>query len=312
MTFRQLEIFLLIVRLGTVSAAANKLGITQSGASKTLAELESNVGFTLFFRSGRGIELTQQGRQFYTHVEKQFKGKDALEEAVSQIRSGVMRRIRLACLHTLSTAVLPKALEQFLAVFPDTSIHIETLNYTESITMLKERRVDAMLSFQMPKLDGITVSTMAETQRVFAVRAEHPLSQLSVITPDDLDGFEVLGQIPNHLAAVGQEEVFTQRESLLDMHHKRIWCHTSTTRYAMVAAGVAVTIAEPFAAPLFKAQGVVTRPFEPVLPISYGFAAYSDIWESPEIMCMRHALQNAFKRFAEQENLPMTCPDLDS
>jgi|GEM_PF-2554830 len=306
MTFRQLEVFLAVVRLGTVSTAADYLGITQSGASRMISELENNVGFALFHRAGRGLEITQQGRSFHQQVERYFDGMDALNDAVRMIRSGIIRILRIACLPTLSTSVLPKAVKKLRDEFPDIAIEIETVDYAVGISLLKNRRVDIMVSFLMDEIDGVTVSKLAETCCVLATREDHPLAKKNVVTIADLQDTEVLGQIPNQVIVPGQDPTSEMRENLLSDNSKNIWCHTSSTRYAMVATGLAPSVAEPFASPLFRSQGVVVRKFEPPLPLKYGFAAYSDIWDSPEVQVFKTALQEEFRAFSRHENIEIT------
>ncbi len=309
MTFRQLEVFLAVVRLGTVSMAAESLGITQSGASRMISDLEGNVGFPLFHRAGRGLEITQQGRSFHQQVERYFDGMDALNDAVRLIRSGIMRIIRIACLPTLSTAILPGAIKALRDEFPDMAVEIETVDYAAGLSLLKNRRVDVMISFLMDEIDGVTVSNLVETRCVLAAREDHPLAAQEVVTAEDLLGVELLGQIPSQVLVPGQNKTANLRDDLFAKNSKHIWCHTSSTRYALVATGSAVSIAEPFASPLFRSQGVIVRKFEPKMPLHYGFAALSDILDSPEVALFQTALRNEFKAFSEREQIEMTVFD---
>ncbi len=267
-----------------------------------ISELENNVGFALFFRSARGVELTAQGRAFYEQVERHFAGVDALKDAVRLIRSGINRRLRLACLPTLSTAILPGAIRKLHAERPDIAIEIETATYNESLSLLKSRRVDALLSFLLPELDGIQTLKLAEAAYVFAAFKGHPLTEKKKVTSDDLKGYEVLGLIPNPAADRGMDRAETVREKHMSDVNKRIWCQTSATRYSLVAAGLAISVAEPFAAPLFRPMGVVVRELVPRVTLQYGFSAHSDIWDAPEIALFRKVLAEELQEFAEHEN----------
>lgn len=295
--------------MGTVSAAADSMGVTQSGASRIISELENNVGFSLFFRSGRGIELTAQGRAFYTHVERHFVGLGALKEAVREIRSGINRRLRLACLPTLSVSILPGIVRRLHDVQPNIAIEIETASYNEGLSMLKSRRVDAVLSFLLPELDGIRTTKVAEAPYVFAAKNDHPLAARDVVYAEDLKGVEVLGLIPNQAADRGLDDAETVREKLLASTDKRIWCHTSATRYALVAAGLAVSVAEPFAAPLFRPMGVVVKRLEPRVTLQYGLSVQSDLWDAPEISALRQAVAEELREFANRENADIVTTD---
>lgn len=65
---RQIEIFAAIMKSGTVSRAAELLGVTQPGVSRTISELERSLGFSLFDRVRNRIIATPEGRIFYAQV----------------------------------------------------------------------------------------------------------------------------------------------------------------------------------------------------------------------------------------------------
>ncbi|MEY1557914.1 LysR family transcriptional regulator [Yoonia sp. R2331] len=303
MTFRQLELFLLIVRLGTISAAAKSLGVTQSGASRLLSELEKNTGFDLFFRSAAGIELTEQGRAFHAQVERQFSGMDSLKEAVRSIREGLNQRLRIACLPTLATAILPGAITRFHDKRPEMGIEIETTSYSSALDLLAKRRVDIAFTFLMPELNGTAVEMIADAAYVFALNENHPLTSKTEISSQDLYGLDIAGLLPNAIMDQNADGDTTQRAKLEENANIKIWCHTSATRYAMVAAGKIATIAEPFSAPLFRSAGVKTLPLKPRISLKYGVATPSDQWFSPEISDFRNALREEVHAFSDQEGL---------
>lgn len=303
MTFRQLELFLLIVRLGTISAGAKALGITQSGASRLLSELEKNAGFDLFFRSASGIALTVQGQAFHVQVERNFSGLDTLTEAARLIGFGVNQRLRVACLPTLSSAILPGAISRFHAKQPATGIEIETTGYSEALDLLTKRRVDMVISFLMPEIDGISVEMIADAAYVLALSESHPLATKTEITSEELKGQNMVGLVPNAVLDQNSDGDTVQRAQLEKDANIRIWCHTSSTRYALVASGQVLSIAEPFAAPLYRASGVKTIALKPRISLKYGLATTSDQWSSPEVSDFRIAVYEEMSAFSDLENL---------
>jgi DNA-binding transcriptional LysR family regulator len=63
-TIRQYEAFLAIADLHSISAAADRLGLTSSAVSQLLAEMETDLGFRLFDRTTRRVNLSSAGRDF--------------------------------------------------------------------------------------------------------------------------------------------------------------------------------------------------------------------------------------------------------
>ena len=66
--FRQLQYFVAVAEMGSISGAARQLSVAQSAVTEAVQELESDLGATLLDRSGRGVALTHRGQQFLRHA----------------------------------------------------------------------------------------------------------------------------------------------------------------------------------------------------------------------------------------------------
>ncbi len=302
MTFRQLQAFLYVVRLGTIVAAAETMGLTQSGVSRLIGELERNLGFSLFSRVGRGLEPTARGLAFFKEVERSFSGIDTLYQAAEEIRTGYEHRLRISCLPTLSTSVMSGAVKLFREKYPKVVLEIDTATFSESLVALEQRRIDLAVTFTVPTMDGVRTERLAEAEYVFAARSEHPLMARNIVNAEELVGEEVIGLISDH--GQPKDEVEEERSEIEEQAQRRLWCHTSSTRYAFVAAGLAVSIAEPFAAPLFAHAGVAIRRFRPRLDLHYCFAIPSAEQRSQTSLFFRAQFRSAMKSFIEDHALP--------
>lgn len=89
MTFRQIHAFILVVRTGTFAAAADHMGLTQSGVSRLITKLSRNVDFELFDRIGRGVRPTSRGLAFFKIAEGVYDNTQTLQRAAAEIREGV-------------------------------------------------------------------------------------------------------------------------------------------------------------------------------------------------------------------------------
>lgn len=114
MTQQEIEVFLTVARLGSVSAAAQALYITQPAVSRHLRALEEALGCTLVSR-GRGkrqVELTDRGRDFVRVAEKWRLLWQEAREVAGQDRT---QTLRVASVGSLSTYLLPPVFREFLA-----------------------------------------------------------------------------------------------------------------------------------------------------------------------------------------------------
>ncbi|MEM7076359.1 MAG: LysR family transcriptional regulator [Pseudomonadota bacterium] len=303
MTFRQLQAFVHVVRLGAIVAAAEAMGLTQSGVSRMISELERNVGFKLFVRSGRGLKPTSEGLKFFKEVERSISELEALGRVAEEIRLGFGQRLRISCLPTISTTVLPLALSHFHDENPKTVVEIDTASYASTLSALEEGRIDLAITFNIPGMDGIDVEWLAEADYVFAAKADHPLMSQDSVSARDLSKEPLIGEMADHIQDVQASDDL--RKSLEAPAMRRIWCHTSSTRYAMIANGLATSLAEPFSAPLWSHAGVDTRPFEPRLSIQYCFAVPRAEQMSHASVSFREHFRHAIRTFAKTHDLPI-------
>ena len=113
MTQQGIEVFLAVARLGSISAAAQALYITQPAVSRHLKSLEDALGCSLVVR-GRGqrrVELTDQGRDFIQVAEKWRLLWQETREVAGQDRA---QTLRVASVGSLVSYLLPPVFRDFL------------------------------------------------------------------------------------------------------------------------------------------------------------------------------------------------------
>ena len=98
---------------GTISRAAECVGISQSGASQAIAQLEAALGFRIFVRERRQVDVTALGAQVVEHARSMLGGLQAIR-ALADDNQGVSgARIRLATFPSIISTVLPAMLRDF-------------------------------------------------------------------------------------------------------------------------------------------------------------------------------------------------------
>ncbi|WP_313144898.1 LysR family transcriptional regulator [Stenotrophomonas sp.] len=98
---------------GTISRAAERVGISQSGASQAIGQLEAALGFPIFVRGRRQVDVTALGAQVVEHARTMLGGLQAIR-ALADDNQGVSgARIRLATFPSIISTVLPALLRDF-------------------------------------------------------------------------------------------------------------------------------------------------------------------------------------------------------
>lgn len=144
MEIRQLKYFSEVFRTGSISLAAENLGLTQPALSQQLALLERELKSPLFERSKQGMRPTAAGEIFHAKVGDILKSLSELENVV---RPGApVREIAFAVGDTLAANFVPGLIHALRTEFSDTKIRVIESNLTEIKEHLREDDVDFAFS----------------------------------------------------------------------------------------------------------------------------------------------------------------------
>ncbi|MEM5475194.1 LysR family transcriptional regulator [Pacificibacter sp. AS14] len=304
MTFRQIHAFILVVRFGTFAAAADHMGLTQSGVSRLITELSRNVGFELFDRVGRGVRPTARGMAFFKVAEGVYDNAQTLQRVAAEIREDVDDRIRLACIPTLATAVLPAALEEFHAKYPNVFVDILAQNPQEVISSFSDRKADLGVTLGFCQMDGVHNEIFAKADYILAVHKDHVLARLKKISSKDLAGHEVMGFENDSVLLPNDDETLLLAD-VSGKTSKRIWCQTSWVRYALLSNKRYVNVAEPFSFPIFAKHDIVARPFSPQVTTDLRFVMHNEKLHIPMYQDLTASFRSSVEHFGLEHDLPI-------
>lgn len=136
-----IETFLTAVAYGTISEAAERLYISQGTASARIAQLEEELGVTLFSRHRgiKAISLTAEGREFLP-IAKQYQ---ALDNQASQIRHAAhYRELRIASIDTLNSFLFPGIYAGFSEHHCSIRLYLQTEHSTEIHQLIEHQAID--------------------------------------------------------------------------------------------------------------------------------------------------------------------------
>lgn len=142
MDIRQLEYFVTVVEEKTVTAAAEKLNMTQPPLTMQLHLLEDDIGCKLFRREGRNICLTDAGQFMYKRaVEILGMCKNVMQE-MSDFCSGTMGTLRIGVISSVQGNLFAEWLKFFSLKYPNVKLAIKSANTYELLDKLKNREID--------------------------------------------------------------------------------------------------------------------------------------------------------------------------
>jgi LysR family transcriptional regulator for metE and metH len=175
-----------IARAGGVTAAAERLNLTQSALSHAVKRLEDRLGAPLWRREGRRLSPTPAGAYLVALADRllpQFELAEARLTALVAGRGGLLR-IGMECHpchHWLQRVVGP-----FLAAFPDVDLDVRQAYQFGGVGPLVEHEIDALITPDPVASEGVSFHPVFGYELLLAVAANHPLAGREAVTPEDL------------------------------------------------------------------------------------------------------------------------------
>lgn len=128
MHIKSLKVFCDVVRRRSFSRAARENGLSQSGASQLVQQLEERLAVKLIDRSKRPFVLTTEGEVFYDGCRDLVERYDALEDQVRTLHQEVVGRVRVASIYSVGLHHMSRCIQDFLSRHPKANVRLEYLH----------------------------------------------------------------------------------------------------------------------------------------------------------------------------------------
>ncbi|NND59845.1 MAG: LysR family transcriptional regulator [Gammaproteobacteria bacterium] len=201
LNLRHLEHIDAVARAGSLAAAANSLGISPPALSKSIRNLETHLGTSLFDRSGRVLTLTRFGREFTAEARRMLSQADHLESRAIAVARGEAGEIRVGTGPMAHQVMLPRALTR---LEHDYRIDITEATWPDLVEGLLDYTYDFVVA-DPDDLARHTESTIFTVRPVVSmplpilVRTGHPLLDKGEVSMAELVSQRwVAPRIPQH------------------------------------------------------------------------------------------------------------------
>lgn len=183
-----LEAFVQTVASGSFSAAARALAKSQSTISSAVANLEDDLGFALFDRSGRQPVLTAQGQRALAQVQQILAASQRLDELAVRLSQGVEPRLSLAISDFWQADHHENLLTRFEARYPDIEFECMIAEDEDVLDLLQAGRVHLGVVRAQPRLppDLAVARLQVEAQMAIFLHQDHPLAARSHVSEAQL------------------------------------------------------------------------------------------------------------------------------
>ena len=174
-SLRQLRVFETVVRHMSYTRAAEELHLTQPAVSMQVRQLEEELGLPLFEKLGRGIALTEAGRELYPYSQGIDRSLREMQDVMESLKGVSRGRLSVAVASTVNYFA-PKLLAAFHHRYPAIALALDVTNREQLVRLLEANAVDLVLMGQPP--EGVEVESEAFMDNPLVVVAppDHPLA----------------------------------------------------------------------------------------------------------------------------------------
>jgi DNA-binding transcriptional LysR family regulator len=261
---RQLRAFLLVAQHHSFSRGAEALFITPSGLSLLIRELEKQLGFRLFDRTTRHVELTPDGKQLLSVARRSLEDLDGAVSRIGQATNQTGQSLSVGAGVLVAGYVLPQAISEFRRQRPDVKIQlfdadlatvqqrVEAGTLDMALTVERSPGLQRTPFFRFPLMvirPDIEGAPRRASTSWSALKGERLLSVPSTRTWQQL--------IDKHLAQAG---VVTEPAMIVN---------SLTTQIGLVEAGEGIAVVPSYTLPACRSRRIITsRLIDPKVPLN--------------------------------------------
>ena len=289
------EAMITAAETGSLTAAAERLGYTQSGITRMLNSLESETGFPLFIRSKKGVQLTENGKAILPFFREIVRAQQKARQFSAEICGIIKGSLTIGCYYSISALWMPEILKDFRSRFPGVSIRMQEGGNLEMKKWLRENSVDLCFCAKPHSIECDWLPVYQD-ELVAWLPKNHPQATAAAFPVQNLEQEPFIHTSPNH---------DTDQDRLLaDLHLHPQVCFTTKdgfTTYNMVGAGLGISLNQRLISQKWEQNTVALVPFSPPQFIELGIAVPSMKETSPAAKRLIESAIHCIRRITAEE-----------
>lgn len=217
MTIRHLKIFITVAETGLMSAAANRLYLTQPTVSQAIRDLENHYQVQLFERLHKKLYITQAGQQLLDLARMAVGTFDHLELSMQRLKEQITLRIGSSL--TVGTCLMSKVIADLHADDPKLDLSSFVSNTAEIEQKLLRRELDVAVVEGIIESSALTAHPIVEDSLVLVCGKNHDFYQKDVVCASELEG----RKFAIREKGSGTRKLFEQYLSAHQIHIRTVW-----------------------------------------------------------------------------------------
>ncbi len=267
MNSRQIEIFHAVMKTGTATGAARKLGITQPAVTTAIKQLEGALGFNLFHRAAGRLQPTSEAHILDGEAARIQDSLVVFRRLAGRLKKDLTTHLRVSTPPAFSHQLIPQAIAGFMESTQDCLIDVSTVHHDQILSGLAESGGANSLgfSFGLGERLGLGSIPIGQAKIVALVPANWPLARENSLSIDSLIGYPVIGTYANEPLGLEVDRLITEANVNLDIV---VRAHNHIVAASLVEKGIGAALLDSVTAAYAK-QSVSSGKFV-VIPVEGG------------------------------------------
>lgn len=242
MKLSQLRNFIAVVEAGTVRQASRNLNLSQSSISKSLQQLEAELGTEMLHRSMRGVAPTAAGKALLSRAKAIEAELRHARNDVQTISGAEVGEIRVSASPTVAMGLLPRAIVAFQRSRPRVNFSVSEDVYPDMLPAIRTGELDFAICLvpSRPHDEILSFVSLVKDHLVPAVRADHPVISARRLRLADLLDFDWIIYRRGHTGLDVFEQTFASNH--LALPKSTIQCTSFSCALALVEKGDYITL----------------------------------------------------------------------
>lgn len=242
MKLSQLRNFTAVVDAGAIRQAAKNLNLSQSSVTKSIQQLEDDLGVELLHRGAHGVAPTEAGKALFARIKTIEAELRHARNDVETIQGAGVGEIRVSASPTVAMGLLPRSVIAFQRTHPRVSFHILEGVYPDILPAVRTGDLDLAICLVpgRPKDETLSFISLVKDRVVPAVRADHPLIGRRKLQLADLTELDWIIYRRSHTGLDVFEQTFIANR--LEPPKSTIECTSFACALALVENGDYVTL----------------------------------------------------------------------
>ncbi len=187
-----LRAFVSVAKLGSFSAAALELHLSQPALSRRIEKLESALGVRLFHRTTRKLDMTTVGREFSYRANELLNGLEQSMMGIRDVAAHVSGEVTIACIPSAVRYFMPDVLKAYHARYPRIMIRLVDQGANEVLSTVLRNEADFGLNYIGTQEPELEFEPVLKEPFVVACRTEHPLAGRKSVSWAELASHEYM------------------------------------------------------------------------------------------------------------------------